>query len=737
MASDKSPFSDPLPGERMIRRVINEVARSVGTLPSEHRAAVNTRAERIVNMFTKTRLNLEEAVNNLRSLTSVPADLIGRVEKAINTGQRCLGDHPPWDPAQVPLNDDAGVGLPPVPPLPAAIDAAIAAQRPLNQPAAQAPQPPLPQRAASTGHIPLNPNLNSFRPIPRPIPRHPASPVSTVSTGTLATADGEPAIEAEAPEGANHPPPNLTQVSEARRQQKLKLQAKKAEQLKRLEELQKQMDELEVIEDDLEVERIIAPPNRLQDWLKNVQGNPPNPPHQPNLPALNPNQQLVQPVFQPALQPALQPVLQPVQPATNFPDQPFSPPTPPVVPNPAAVMNQLALQNPQVPYGGDVASSLLTVNLRSHGRDLLISSRPPKDKRFSGDDGRDFESFMNQYNLAMKVEGVTDQMRFTELQHWVTGTASLIVCIYENEVDPSVALKKAKKHLKIEFGRKVFTARQMLEDLLAGPKINRDDSAAIRVFIIKLKNVYLKAVETKRDHSFNAPETYGDILRRKLPFFTQKWAQRTVDNEKEFFEADDDADHSLTFVQFLEYLTRQNSINLHRSAILKTNETSTNSNQNKPSQGTQNPKRNQKGNATVTIAATATSTPQPSKKQKPQSKPEKKSFSAAAAASAAAAPAKKDGEGHQKAPPTKKGECLACNNGVHEIVCCREFLKLNDADKRVFVKSKGLCFLCLKRGHMSASCPEEIACDKCGDNKHNTVFHRVKNSDKGAKPEEV
>ena len=141
----------------------------------------------------------------------------------------------------------------------------------------------------------------------------------------------------------------------------------------------------------------------------------------------------------------------------------------------------------------------------------------------------------------------------------------------------------------------------------------------------------------------------------------------------------------------------------------------------------------------MTIAATAASTPQPSKKQKPQpkdQKPDKKSFAAAAAASTAAAPAKKDGESRQKAPPGKKGECLACNNGVHEIVCCREFLKLNDADKRVFVKSKGLCFLCLTRGHMSVSCPEEIVCDKCGE-KHNTVFHRIKNSDKGSKPQEI
>ena len=316
------------------------------------------------------------------------------------------------------------------------------------------------------------------------------------------------------------------------------------------------MDELDVVQDDLEVERIIAPSNRLQDWLKNVQGNQTNQPQQsiplPVPQVINLNQPPIQPASQPAFQPAFQSAFQPALPAPNFPYQLTSPPRPPVIPNPEAVLNQQVFQNPQALYSGDAVSSLLTVNLRSHGRDLLISARPPKDKRFSGEDGRDFESFMNQYTLAMKVDGVTDQMRFTELQHWVTGTASLIVCTYENEVDPSVALKKAKKHLKIEFGRKVFTAQQMLEDLLAGPKINRDDSVAIRVFIIKLKNVYLKAVETKRDHSFNAPETYGDILRRKLPFFTKKWAQRTVDNKKEFFEADDNIDHSLTFVQFLE-----------------------------------------------------------------------------------------------------------------------------------------------------------------------------------------
>ena len=100
----------------------------------------------------------------------------------------------------------------------------------------------------------------------------------------------------------------------------------------------------------------------------------------------------------------------------------------------------------------DVATSLLTVNIRGLSRDLMIQGRPTKDKRFSGQKSQDYESFINQFELTTNLEGITDMMKYLELKHWTSGTAYLVVCQYDCEADPAEALSKAKLHLKKEFG---------------------------------------------------------------------------------------------------------------------------------------------------------------------------------------------------------------------------------------------------------------------------------------------
>ena len=125
----------------------------------------------------------------------------------------------------------------------------------------------------------------------------------------------------------------------------------------------------------------------------------------------------------------------------------------------------------------------------------MIQSRPPMDRRFSREDTQeDFEAFQNQFVQTTDLEGVTDKMRFGEMKFWTKGTALLIVSSYDRVKDPTEALQSAMAHLRREYARKIFTAKQMLEDLLSGPKINREDSNAIRVFIVKLQNAYLKAI---------------------------------------------------------------------------------------------------------------------------------------------------------------------------------------------------------------------------------------------------
>ena len=53
---------------------------------------------------------------------------------------------------------------------------------------------------------------------------------------------------------------------------------------------------------------------------------------------------------------------------------------------------------------------------------------------------------------------------------------------------------------------------------------------------------------------------------------------------------------------------------------------------------------------------------------------------------------------------------------------CREFKKKRVEERREFVKTKDLCFGCLKSGHMSSSCRFRLTCEECGK-PHPTLFH--------------
>ena len=56
--------------------------------------------------------------------------------------------------------------------------------------------------------------------------------------------------------------------------------------------------------------------------------------------------------------------------------------------------------------------------------------------------------------------------------------------------------------------------------------------------------------------------------------------------------------------------------------------------------------------------------------------------------------------------------CALCN-GPHELDDCRAFLDKSLAERKSFVKEKGLCFACLQGGHVSKKCRRRKKCKTC------------------------
>ena len=378
------------------------------------------------------------------------------------------------------------------------------------------------------------------------------------------------------------------------------------------------------------------------------------------------------------------------------------------------------------PGGEDLAASLLTVNLRQHSRDLMIAGRPGNKMKFSGKPHQDFESIMATFDRVANQPGITDEMRCLELRHWLEGSPLIILTQYDKINDGSIAYQKIRSHLDRTYGRKVFTAREMLEELLSGAKLK--DPVEIEEFILRMEKTYVDAVATHRDATFSTNDTFNEILRKKLPpFYGDKWAQNKTKADNKYM-ADRSKPYGLTFPFFIEFCRGMNDTSKNRKAIHR--DANGGASKGSTEKGGAGDKNGYKGAKNFKIAATTVDLAatevkrQPPKKGKnsqkgSQSQPRTQQ-SASTNGSSTRAPT--------PPPPDKRNTsggmfCLCCQNSSHSTLKCRAFAKKSDEDKDAFVKSNRICFKCLEKGHMSPKCPNSIKCDTCESKRHNTHFH--------------
>lgn len=72
---------------------------------------------------------------------------------------------------------------------------------------------------------------------------------------------------------------------------------------------------------------------------------------------------------------------------------------------------------------------------------------------------------------------------------------------------------------------------------------------------------------------------------------------------------------------------------------------------------------------------------------------------------------------------TERTYCLCCKREGHHLAGCWKFAKKPPPEREDFIKKGGLCFGCLKAGHLSKHCKQKSTCKTCGK-KHPTSLHR-------------
>ena len=77
----KSPYSDPLPGDRFAPRLITEIIRNIGTFPTDHGDAVDLNDQRLIQEVNQTRTAIKSTANKLWTMTDISDMMRNRIRR--------------------------------------------------------------------------------------------------------------------------------------------------------------------------------------------------------------------------------------------------------------------------------------------------------------------------------------------------------------------------------------------------------------------------------------------------------------------------------------------------------------------------------------------------------------------------------------------------------------------------------------------------------------------------------
>lgn len=82
-------------------------------------------------------------------------------------------------------------------------------------------------------------------------------------------------------------------------------------------------------------------------------------------------------------------------------------------------------------------------------------------------------------------------------------------------------------------------------------------------------------------------------------------------------------------------------------------------------------------------------------------------------------------EGKETERQPRERKCLFCEDGSHYLPECKKFGQKAIEERKEYVKSKRLCWACLRRGHRSKECRIRLKCRTC-EKMHPTILHDEK-----------
>ncbi|XP_030849893.1 uncharacterized protein LOC115927770 [Strongylocentrotus purpuratus] len=294
---------------------------------------------------------------------------------------------------------------------------------------------------------------------------------------------------------------------------------------------------------------------------------------------------------------------------------------------------------------------------------LQISRLPlPEPDIFSGDPLQ-YPSWKQAYDILMEHQGIPARDRFFYLKKYLRGPPLELVQGF-SLIHNDMAYNRATSELEQRYGDPFIISNAFRDRLDNWPKIPTKDSRGLRRF-----SDYLRQCQTAIEKIGNLRQLDDERENRKLlsklpDWLVTKWSRRVYEHRRS---------HGTfpSFGTFSSFIEEESNIACDPITSIGSLK------EDKPKQD--------RGKSMRALTMRTSSIQDETKR------PERKSF------------------------------CIFCRNH-HHLEDCQAFVNQPMSERKKFIREKGLCYGCLKRGHLTKKCRVRSKCREC-NKRHPTPLH--------------
>ncbi|XP_028406789.1 uncharacterized protein LOC114529231 [Dendronephthya gigantea] len=311
-------------------------------------------------------------------------------------------------------------------------------------------------------------------------------------------------------------------------------------------------------------------------------------------------------------------------------------------------------------------TNISEIIMMQQARSLLPSHKPPT---FSGN-SMEYSRFINAFEslIEAKVESPIERLYF--LDQYTSGKANEVIkgCIQMKSDD---SYSQAKALLKKHFGDPFKVANAYIARLTKWPSVKPKDGKRLQEFAIALEQAKNATTNLPYMDDLNTAQVLRQLW-EKLPLYMRsKWTERAS-------RIRSSQSRNATFAEFCKFVTEQ--ADFATDQVFSEDFSERSKEESKDKFGDTGRYRRDKGTRNFGTVV----------------------------------------KGDNKDKERTKS-CILCLK-PHNLNECEEFRKKTLLERKGFIREKGLCFGCLKQGHISSKCNDKLTCKTC-EKKHPSVLH--------------